>query len=93
MNPTTQHQLSTGSLLSGPQSTATGRAGEDISSQGSFGGASPWLSGAIQQGKVEIVNHIPDNRLSVNSLDIESRHLICGTDGEALFVIPNLTLT
>ena len=58
-----------------------------------FGGTSPWLSGAIQQGKVEIVNLFPENRLSVNSLDIESQHLVCGTDGEALFIIPNLTLT
>ena len=78
-----------------------GRLTEGLGTQhqsGSGGGVStsttsPWLSGAIQQGKVEIVNLIPDNRISVNSLDIESRHLVCGTDGEALFVIPNLTLT
>ena len=99
-NPTTSQQrsatTSNGPLLTGAQSTATaGRSAEDVQQQGGFGGTttSPWLSGAIQQGKVEIVNLIPDNRISVNSLDIESRHLVCGTDGEALFVIPNLTLT
>ena len=96
-NPTTSQlrsrsTASNGPLFTGAQSTVAGRHAED--GQGSFGGAtSPWLSGAIQQGKVEIVNLIPDNRISINSLDIESRHLICGTDGEALFVMPNLTLT
>ena len=62
------------------------------SSTGSTGLTSPWLSGAVHQGKVEIVNYLPDNYLSVNSLDIESRHLVCGSDSEALFVIPNLVL-
>ena len=76
-----------------PTSTSGSTPADETSGGGSLGGTSPWLSGAIQQGKVEIVNLIPDNCLSVNSLDIESRHLVCGTDGEALFVIPNLTLT
>ena len=98
-NPTTSQQRSTtssnGPLLPGAQSTvAAGKSVEDTQ-QGGLGGVatSPWLSGAIQQGKVEIVNLIPDNQISINSLDIESRHLVCGTDGEALFVVPNLTLT
>lgn len=77
-----------------PSTTVTDRgAVEENFGRSGFVGTSPWLSGAIQQGKVEIVNLLPDNRLSVNSLDIESRHLISGTDGEALFVVPNLTLT
>ena len=82
-----------GPLLTGAHSTAMPTASED--SRGGLGSAtsSPWLSGAIQQGKVEIVNLFPENRMSVNSLDIESRHLVCGTDGEALFVMPNLNLT
>ena len=98
-NPTTSQQCSAttsnGPLLTGAQSMATAGRSAEGAQQGGFSGAvtSPWLSGAIQQGKVEIVNLIPDNRISVNSLDIESRHLVCGTDGEALFVIPNLTLT
>ena len=53
---------------------------------------SPWLSGAVAQGKVEIVNYLYNNKLPVNSLDIESRHLLCGSDSEALFVVPDLTL-
>ena len=107
-NPTTSQQRSSSAtasngqpLLTGAQPMAVaGRLTEGLGAQkqsGLGGGGStstsPWLSGAIQQGKVEIVNLIPDNRISVNSLDIESRHLVCGTDGEALFIIPNLTLT
>ena len=102
----TYSSSSNGPSLTGGQLTSiAGSRVEDVQRQqqqsGGFGGASasttsttsPWLSGAIQQGKVEIVNLIPDNRISINSLDIESRHLVCGSDGEALFVIPNLTLT
>ena len=95
-----QHTTTNRISLAEPQSsTAAGRSLEETAAHsgagfgGGGGGTSPWLSGAIQQGKVEIVNLIPDHRISVNSLDIESRHLICGTDGEALFVVPNLTLT
>ena len=95
-NPvTSQQHSSNGPLLAGAQSTVTAGRPAEVTQQGGAGSVatSPWLSGAIQQGKVEIVNLLPDNRISVNSLDIESRHLVCGTDGEALFVIPNLTLT
>ena len=94
----TYSSSSNGPSLTGGQSTLiAGSRVEDVQRQqqqsGGFGGASasttsttsPWLSGAIQQGKVEIVNLIPDNRISINSLDIESRHLVCGSDGEALF--------
>ena len=55
--------------------------------------SSPWLSGAVQQGKVEVVNFTPNNTLSANCFDIESRHLVCGTDSESIIVVPNLTLT
>ena len=55
---------------------------------------SPWLSGAVQHGNIFIQDFSPSQGLSVsvNSLDIESKHLICSTDKEALFVVPNLTL-
>lgn len=54
--------------------------------------ASPWLSGAVHQGKVEITNYLPENILSVNSLDIESNNLVCGSDCEGLFMVPDLVL-
>ena len=53
---------------------------------------STWLSGTVQHGKVHVENYSPGQGFSVNSLDIESRHLVCGTDGEAMFLIPDLTL-
>ena len=96
-HPTTTTTAAGSSLhaVEPPSTTVTTDRGavEETFGRSGFVGTSPWLSGAIQQGKVEIVNLLPDNRLSVNSLDIESRHLISGTDGEALFVVPNLTLT
>lgn len=95
-HPTTAAAATGSSLhaIEPPSTTVTDRgAVKENFGRSGFVGTSPWLSGAIQQGKVEIVNLLPDNRLSVNSLDIESRHLISGTDGEALFVVPNLTLT
>ena len=54
--------------------------------------ASPWISGAVQQGRVDVSNLLPNNKLPVNSLDIESSHVVCGTDSEMLFLVPNLTL-
>ena len=61
-------------------------------SQDSAHSSSPWLSGAVVQGKVDIANLLPSNKLPVNSLDVESRHVVCGTDSEMLFVVPNMTL-
>ena len=52
----------------------------------------PWLSGAVLRGKVDISNLLPTNKLPVNSLDVESEHVVCGTDSEMLFLVPNLTL-
>lgn len=54
--------------------------------------SSPWLSGAVSHGKVDVRNYLPHNKLSVNALDIESRHLVCGTDSEAICIIPNLVV-
>lgn len=55
---------------------------------------SPWLSGAVGHGNPYIQDYSPSQGLpvAVNSLDIESRHLLCCTDREALFIVPNLTL-
>ena len=55
---------------------------------------SPWLSGAVAHGNPYIQDYSPSQGLlvAVNSLDIESRHLLSCTDKEALFVVPNLSL-
>lgn len=54
--------------------------------------ASPWLSGAVEHGNVVVQDYSQSCGLSANSLDIESRHLLCSTDNEAILVVPNLTL-
>lgn len=67
----------------------------DVSSAEGNGGSvqrSSWLSGVIGCGKVDIVNCLSHNTLSVNSCDVESGHVVCGTDGEAIFVIMDLNL-
>ena len=46
---------------------------------------SPWLGGIE---KVEVSNYLSANSLPVNSLDIESKHLLCGSDSEAIFIVP-----
>lgn len=53
---------------------------------------SPWLSVDATKHRMETFSLLSDNRLSINSLDIESRHLVCGCDCEAIFVICDLIL-
>jgi len=52
----------------------------------------PWLSDAVQRGKVSIKDFSPGQELSVNSLDVESQRLVCGTDAETLILVPPLSL-
>ncbi len=81
-----------------PHSTPLTRRTTHLSSSpmvdhsGSIREASPWLSGAVHQGKVDISNYLPDNFLAVNSLDIESNNLVCGSDCEGLCMVPDLVL-
>ena len=72
-----------------PSSIESGLSGTGL---GTGSVTSPWLSDAVQQGKVNIHDYSPGKRLSVNSLDMESERLVCGTDGETLFIAPSLTL-
>ncbi len=52
----------------------------------------PWLSDTVQQGKVSIRDYSPGHSISINSLDVESQRLVCGTDAETLYLVPPLTL-
>ncbi|XP_037099978.1 nucleoporin Nup43 [Syngnathus acus] len=45
-----------------------------------------WLSGDSSKGRLETTHMLPSQTLSVNSLDILGQCLVCGTDGEAIFV-------
>lgn len=47
---------------------------------------SAWLSGDSSKGRLETSHMLPSQTLSVNSLDVLEQCLVCGTDGEAIFV-------
>jgi hypothetical protein len=70
--------------------TGAGSGGANFSVNPSFqfGGSeavSKWL--CSDNKKMEINSLIDDNILPVNSLDIESQTLICGTDSESIITI------
>lgn len=45
-----------------------------------------WLSGDSNKGRLETTHMLPSQTLSVNSLDVLGQCLVCGTDGEAIYV-------
>nr|XP_022286643.1 nucleoporin Nup43-like [Crassostrea virginica]XP_022289744.1 nucleoporin Nup43-like [Crassostrea virginica] len=70
--------------------TGAGSGGANFSMNPSFqfGGSetlNKWLS--PDSGKMEINSLIDDNILPVNSIDIESQTLLCGTDSESIITI------
>ena len=54
--------------------------------------ATPWLSADVSKHKIETFSLLPYNRLPVNSLDVSSRNLVCGTDGDAVYIVKNLDI-
>lgn len=71
-------------------STGAGSGGANFSVNPSFqfGGSetlNKWLS--PDNSKMEINSLIDDNILPVNSVDIESQTLLCGTDSESIITI------
>ncbi|XP_054910257.1 nucleoporin Nup43 [Poeciliopsis prolifica] len=47
---------------------------------------SAWLHGDSSKSRLETTHMLPSQTLSVNSLDVLGQCLVCGTDGEAIFV-------
>ncbi|TFK07976.1 PHD finger protein 10 [Platysternon megacephalum] len=47
---------------------------------------SAWLSNNPTKDRMEITNLVPNQTLSVNSLDVLGPCLVCGTDAEAIYV-------
>uniref|UniRef100_A0A452IIV3 Uncharacterized protein n=1 Tax=Gopherus agassizii TaxID=38772 RepID=A0A452IIV3_9SAUR len=47
---------------------------------------SAWLSNNPTKDRMEITNLVPNQTLSVNSLDVLGSCLVCGTDAEAIYV-------
>uniref|UniRef100_A0A0B7A1P2 Uncharacterized protein n=2 Tax=Arion vulgaris TaxID=1028688 RepID=A0A0B7A1P2_9EUPU len=60
--------------------------GKDPSAK-SGGITSPWLSLETSRHKLDIASLLPNKSLPVNSLDIESSTLLCGTDSETIYSI------
>eukprot|EP00058_Branchiostoma_floridae_P013639 XP_002599127.1 hypothetical protein BRAFLDRAFT_281490 [Branchiostoma floridae] len=54
--------------------------------------SSPWLLAKTGKQKVEVSSLLLDNIMSVNSLDIVGRNVVCGTDGEAIYVVRNINI-
>eukprot|EP00794_Sanderia_malayensis_P000265 gene265-888_t len=53
---------------------------------------SAWLYIDTNKHKLETYSLLPFNRLPVNSIDIDTNALICGTDGEAIIVVQDLPI-
>ncbi|TRY59168.1 hypothetical protein DNTS_032417 [Danionella cerebrum] len=47
---------------------------------------STWLSGDSSKNRLEATHMLPSQSLSVNSLDVLEQCLVCGTDGEAVYI-------
>ncbi|XP_076872500.1 nucleoporin Nup43 [Brachyhypopomus gauderio] len=47
---------------------------------------SAWLGGDSSKGRLETTHMLPSQTLSVNSLDVLGQCLVCGTDGEAVYI-------
>lgn len=47
---------------------------------------SAWLNGDSSKSRLEATHMLPSHTLAVNSLDVLGQCLVCGTDGEAVFV-------
>ncbi|XP_065837655.1 nucleoporin Nup43-like [Oscarella lobularis] len=55
---------------------------------------SPWLAdnASSSSSDIQVSHMLPHHKLPVHSLDILSRHLVCGSDSEAVVVVYNLTM-
>ncbi|XP_064628624.1 nucleoporin Nup43-like [Lineus longissimus] len=53
----------------------------------------PWTTNESTKHRMEINDILPgDNNMPINTLDINGNTLICGSDNEAIFIIPGLAL-
>lgn len=47
---------------------------------------SAWLAGDSSKSRLEATHVLPSQTMSVNSLDVLEQCLVCGTDGEAVYM-------
>uniref|UniRef100_T1JAS8 POPDC1-3 domain-containing protein n=1 Tax=Strigamia maritima TaxID=126957 RepID=T1JAS8_STRMM len=55
--------------------------------------ANPWLACSAAKHRLEICSLLPTSFLGVNSIDIEKNALLCGSDNEAFYILPNTEMT
>ena len=53
---------------------------------------SSWLASDATKHRLEITDLLPGNTMPVNTLDIYGNTLLCGTDGEQIYTINNLSI-
>ncbi|PIK58556.1 putative nucleoporin Nup43 isoform X1 [Apostichopus japonicus] len=53
---------------------------------------SPWISSDTSASNVDINHVLPSLTMPVNCVDVEGNSLVCGTDGEALYLVNDLFL-
>lgn len=68
-----------GSLFSQYSQTGSGT--------GNLGITSPWLALESGRQKMDITTLLPNQTLPVNTIDIVSQTLLCGSDEEAIYTI------
>lgn len=74
------------SFLQGGKNSSMASRSVLSSSGGNPSLVSAWLSGDSSKTRLETTHMLPSQTLSVNSLDVLGSSLVCGTDGEAIFV-------
>lgn len=82
----TSSNSDTPSFLQGGRNTSIISRSAGALAGGNQSLVSAWLSGDSSKGRLETTNMLPSQTLSVNSLDILGQCLVCGTDGEAIYV-------
>lgn len=53
---------------------------------------SAWISSNTNMSNIDINHVLPSLTMPVNSVDIEGSNLVCGTDGEAIYLVSNVFL-
>ena len=60
--------------------------------RGNLSYTSPWLTSDASKHRLDVTDVLPGNTMPVNTMDIENKTLLCGTDGEQIYTIKNLAI-
>ncbi|KAJ8008973.1 hypothetical protein DPEC_G00083980 [Dallia pectoralis] len=82
----TSSNSDTPSFLQGGRNTSINSRSAIAPAGGNQSLISAWLTGDSGKGRLEATHMLPSQTLSVNSLDVLGQCLVCGTDGEAIYI-------